>query len=627
MMKPLFLFPLFLMCAALFPIGSALADTPPLYDGRPDTREFMEQVKERIEEQMGTVYPDQEKKVKDFIKSLPKSEIDRGTDDTGKYHDMDKKIIQGVYDECLDLAPVFSANGMECCWCILKVAGQEVIVPTPEFEYWFPVEKTEAVDWPHKTGYMTTDEVRQQRDIIEDTFYPEPFKSWKEFEAKTWTGIAGLKIGEKAAELGYDGIETPDPNKIKLKDEDFNAARSLGDDANLRTPASGSRGITFSEFHTVPEEFGRNVLYWSNPLICHWNLVMGEKPEHKFPTAPGGDYLDPKFFYRSDGASDKEYPMTRNPTQENLSLIGRDEIRPELGYDHIGGFYNGGFIAKYLNRRILNPFECTENYIKESAGDDDIRGRTPSDMLLDLWKSRRDPDRESFAQSGCFRKNLGEWIPTRDRTQTKYHTQAAMIASMRGFKLAYYFFPPGGNCIGAGLPDSWGEKFCYPPTVPDKEGRLRTGVYYDFEPEPYTPAFGYHPLTPSDVFGAQHEHFAVNDTADGGTVGLGIPGQLASDKILWTKSDEMPKKCTTLMKYFNEIEKTEKDIANMPNKHEIPEDVRNVAVKWRLFRTCPKQELVTGVREMIPGTHSAVCCPRCPCDPSGRCCCPEQKKL
>lgn len=630
MKKLRFLIPLLVLAALLVsPAIIAWAQTPqPRADAtkRPKNNEFIDEFVEPRVRQQATIAQQYLPAVKDFVKNdaanLKDSPLTGGSDNPGESHEEDKKLLKkkleefvqsDEHDPCFDMMYVLPCGPQ--CLCHDET-GQ--VVWKFIHEYWFPVAKVEVVNVPHKSGYLSKGDVQSARGQL-DSLYPDQFAQWKQYELDRFTTLFPDFVNGKMRKVGFNEGSGPDASKMKV--DDSNGKQAIQDARKAAQQAKSQSGMysggnesdrAYVDYHVMAEPYARNELYWSKEMAnaCHYNLPYTE--------GSGGEHApDKKEMYLSDfpdgtgstgGNSALQYSMTRDPLEKNLQLTGRDVLRPGMEYDHLGAFFNGGYPAMMIGiqRQPQNIDLCTENYLdrKEQEGVY-FKGRTPVDQLLDAWTARETKVSE-FLKSGCLRKNLGSWVPTRQYAQVLHHTGAAMVGAMRGLKLAYYYFPPDSVCKGFPMFDSWG--YCYIPGY-------HSGTHYDFEPEAYTMAMAPH----------------VSGGIDPEVFGNFSQGALAADKVLWSKSEQMPKVCIGLIKFFDEIEKFahEEWGGDLPNKVEVPkssqgDDPQNVAIAWRFFRSCPK-DMENGQFAKIPGTNTARCCmpccmPACPFP-----CCPFKR--
>lgn len=459
-------------------------------------------------------------------------EIAGGFDRPEKYHEIDHQVIAGAFDKCFDPGFIYP-----CCRCNDGI--------WPMTEYWWPVAKVENVDVPHRTGYVKKADVSRGREAVERLHGTGGERDWLK------------SVGKRNPLLNQRPSGVPGLAALR-------ATPTLTPTIAQKRASAFQRqeGINYTEYHTFSEPFGRSLdgLYWSKSmygrLACHWNLPEQPVEQALMSDLPTG------------------FETSRKAADQNLVMAGKDYLRPGIGYDQDGSFNNGGYISEYIALSASEKMECMQ-----AALSDDNTAVVAGDGGGDTVRER------------CLRKNPGGWVPTSNRVKSPSSQIASSVGTLRGIKLAYYYFPPDSFCKGRGLLDSAG--YCYNPMI-------HGGHFYDFEPHPYAAAY------------AEHDAFWQNGLSK-------QRGQerLVADKVQWTQSEPegMPKECIALMRTFNVAEKQ----AASFGRH-------NVAVQWRFFRTCPKE--VFGADKsygQIAGSNTAVCCERCECP--GKCCCPADKKL
>lgn len=301
----------------------------------------------------------------------------------------------------------------------------------PLTEYWWPVSKVENVDVPHKTGYLAKEDVAKMKSEVERVYTADTSRDWLRNVAPR-NVLLTRRSSQSDSLNAIRATATPPPtpaNRAKIN------------------PFAREEDGNYNEFHAFTEPLGRALdgMYWSKTmygrLACHWNLP--ELPETKsyLSEAPIG------------------FETSRRAQHHNLVLGGKDNLRPGVGYDQDGLYKTGGWISEYVALSTSEKMECMQLALDDTPGESDS------------------------ARDRCLRKNPGGWVPTSNKVKSPSPALAASVGTLRGIKLAYYYFPADSFCKGQGMLDSSG--YCYNPLI-------HGGNFYDFEPSPYAVAYADH---------------------------------------------------------------------------------------------------------------------------------------
>lgn len=550
---------LWIACLSLTGIAQAQG-----YTTRPFTEEFGDTFgKARLRDLSGA-YPTEYPTVEDFVKkqlegksaaNLPDwtKRFDRGYDTPKDFHDLDKKLINEVWDDCFDIIGILDARGQPTCCVCVGESGAPVF--SPIYEYWFPVSKVSNVRVKLEKPYVKKDDIKNIiRPTLDSMYVPTAERAYRN-QINWMAKVASTQIATRAA-----GVPTPLQTPIPIPTAGdlsgyVQTARAvatiINKDANYRNMVP-ENSYVYNYPHVMVEPWGRSYdpekaisvppsgtpdfaspdidkglencmeqsiygkddgKYWTDDRVCHWNLP----------------WIDPKDSWAGD------FPIgfqpSFNSTADNFARTSRDRLRTNpavAGYDHAPApsslptdelkkcFYKGGTIANYMAQFESNVFHCTEYYM----GVNTWVGISPRDMLQPILQSRTTGVR-ALSNTGCGRKGIGRLVPTSDAAITRYPTMAAIRGTWIGAKLGYYHFPPDGACYQDGdleralWDDSYGtgggpalrgalvwpwtelilgQESCFDPTRHMKIGQ---NAFNDFEPDAYavSGAIQHHPST------------------------------------------------------------------------------------------------------------------------------------